>query len=253
MEIMHTAEHFPRFMEQEDIEDLKKEVSKEELGATIKWFKKDKSPGLDGWLIEFYIAFFEILGDDLLKVVEDCRRKGRISSAIKSTFIALIVKSDHPTSFNDFRPISLCNCLYKIIVKIIENLLKLILSNHISFEQFTFLQHKQIHEAIATAQELLHSIQMRKLKGMVLKVDLSKAFDKTNRLYIRLLLTHLGFPYSITKWIMCCIMDVSYSVLLNGEAIPFFVSERGLRQGCPLSPLIFLLIMEGLSRAIISA
>jgi len=103
------------------------------------------------------------------------------------------------------------------------------------------------------AQELLHSVQTRKLKGMILKVDLSKAFDRANWLYIRLLLTHLGFPYAYIKWVMCCIMDVSYSVLLNGEATPFFLSERGLRQGCPLSPLLFLLIMEGLSRAIITA
>lgn len=85
---------------------------------------------------------------------------------------------------------------------------------------------------------------------MILKVDLSKAFDRANWLYIRLPLTHLGFPYCFIKWIMSCITDVSYNVLLNGEATSFFTSERGLRQGCPLSPLLFLLIMEGLSRLI---
>lgn len=88
---------------------------------------------------------------------------------------------------------------------------------------------------------------------MILKVDLSKAFDRANWLYIILILTHLGFPFAYIKWIMSCIKDVSYSVLLNGEATPFFLSERGLRQGCPLSPLLFLLIMEGLSRSIIVA
>lgn len=88
---------------------------------------------------------------------------------------------------------------------------------------------------------------------MILKVDLSKAFDRVNWLYIRLLLTHLGFPYHFTKWVMSCIVDVPYSVLLNGEATLFFTSERGLRQGCPLSPLLFLLVMEGLSRLIIAS
>lgn len=96
-------------------------VTKEELGAAIKWFKKDKSPGPYGWTIEFYIDFFDILGDDLLKIVEDYRRSGRISPAIESTFIALILKSNNPSSFNDFQPISLHNCLYKIISKIIAN------------------------------------------------------------------------------------------------------------------------------------
>lgn len=85
---------------------------------------------------------------------------------------------------------------------------------------------------------------------MILKVDLSKAFDRVNWLYVRLLLTHLGFPYRYIKWIMSYITDVSYIVLINGAPTHFFLAERGLRQGCPLSPLIFLLIMEGLSRLI---
>lgn len=134
------------------------EVTMEELEATLKWFKKDKIPGPDGWTVEFYIAFFEILGNNLLKIVEDYRRSGRISPAIKSTFIVLIPKSYNPISFNYFHPISLCNCLYKIIAKIIANRLKPILSRHISSEQFAFLHHRQIHEAIATAHELLHTM-----------------------------------------------------------------------------------------------
>lgn len=253
LEIMRIAELFPRFVDQEDTEELQKEVTLDELEATLKWFKKDKSPGPDGWTIEFYIAFFDILGHDLLNIVEASRRRGRISSAIKSTFIALIPKTDAPSSFDDFRPISLCNCLYKIIAKIIANRLKPILSLHISSEKFSFLHHRQIHEAIATAQELIHTLQIKKQKGMILKIDLSKAFNRVNWLYLRLLLTHLGFPYEFIKWTMSCITDVSYSVLLNGEATHFFTSERGLRQGCPLSPLLFLLIMEGLSRVISSA
>lgn len=175
-----------------------------------------------------------------------------MQNSTHGSYIYHVKLANLPISYNDFRPISLCNCLYKIIAKIIANLLKPILSRHISPKQFSFLHHRQIHEAIATAQELLHSLHIKK-NGMILKVDLSKAFDRANWLYIRLLLTHLGFPYSYIKWIMSCITDVSYNVLLNGEATSFFTSKRGLRQGCPLSPLLFLLIMEGLSRLITSA
>ena len=126
-------------------------------------------------------------------------------------------------------PYLFCNCLYKIIAKIIANRLKPLLSRHISSEQFAFLDHRQIHEAIATAQELLHSLHIKKHKGMILKVDLSKAFDRVNWLYIRLLLTHLGFPFDCIKWVMSCISEVAYNVLLNGDATSFFTSERGLR------------------------
>lgn len=243
-------EIFPRFVDDEDAKELTEWVSLGELEAIIRGFQKDKSPGPNDWSIKFYLAFFDLLGQDLLKVINHCSLTGKTPSATKATFIALIPKSDKPASFNDFRPISLCNCLYKIMAKILVNRLKPILSAHISPEQFTFLQHRHIHEAIGTTQELLHSMKSKNLKGMILKVDLSKAFDRASLLYIRMLLTHLGFPYMFIKRVMSCISYASYSVLLNGSPTPFFTAERGLKQGCPLSPLLFLLIMEGLSRLI---
>eukprot|EP00253_Pinus_taeda_P016641 PITA_16641 len=220
------------------------------IRSTLKWFKKDKSPGSDGWPVEFYIDFFDIIRLDLLGVVEESRSLGRIYAPLNSTFIALIPKTDSPTSFHDFHPISLCICLYKIIAKIIANRIKPILSKHISQEQFTFLHNRHIHEAIGFAQEALHSIKLRKLKGMALKIDLSKAFDKISWLFLRMILTHLGFPLEFTRWIMRCITSVSFAILINGSTSHSFQAERGIRQGCPLSPLLFLLVMEGLSRLI---
>ena len=81
------------------------------------------------------------------------------------------------------------------------------------------------------AQEGLHSIKTKHLQGAVIKIDLSKAYDKVNWLYIRLLLTHLGFHIDFIRWIMGCISLVSFAILINGAASPFFHAERGLRQG----------------------
>lgn len=252
--MINMANHFPRFVNEEDAEELTAPVTMDELEGTLKWFEKDKSPGPDGWSTEFfYLTFFELLGQDLLRVVEESRSSGCLYHAIKSTFIALIPKSDSPTSFDDYRPISLCNFLYKIISKIITNRLRPILSKHIVPQQFAFLEDRQIHEAIGSAQEALHSIWSRHLKCILLKIDMSKAFDRVSWLYIKMLLIHLGFPLALINWIMACIMIPSYSVLINGSASHFFHSERGLRQGCPLSPLLFFLVMEGLSRLIIAA
>jgi len=185
--------------------------------------------------------------------VEESRNSGSIYHAINTTFLALIPKSDSPSSFDDYRPISLRNCLYKIISKTIASRLKPILSRHIAPQQFAFLESRQIHEAIGLAQEAIHSIWSKHLKSILLKIDLSKDFDRANWLYIKMILIHLGFPHSYISWIMACITSPSFSILINGSASPFFHSERGLRQGCPLSPLLFLLIMEGLSRLIDSA
>eukprot|EP00253_Pinus_taeda_P023807 PITA_23807 len=190
---------------------------------------------------------------ELTEVVEETRIKGEVYSPFNATFIALIPKKENPESFEDFRPISLCNSIYKIIAKVIALRIKPILSKHISSKQFGFLNGRQIHEAIGVAQEVLHSVKQQNKKGVVLKIDLSKAFDRINWIYIRLLLTHLGFKVDFISWIMGCITNVSYAILINGATTPFFKGQRGLRQGYPLSPLLFLLVAEGLSQLILKA
>jgi hypothetical protein len=249
-EIIKVALYLPSFVDEQGNQDLFVEVTEAELKETLLSFQKDKSPGPDGWTIEFYRGFFDLIGADLLKVIEESRTNGRIHSPFNSTFIALIPKVNDPQSFDDFRPISLCNCIYKIIAKIIARRLKPFLSEAISKEQFRFLEGRQIHEAIGVAQEGLHSLKTARTKGEILKIDLSKAYDRVSWAYIRLLLTHLGFEVPFIKWVMACISSVSFAVLINGAASPFFISERGLRQGFPLSPLLFLLVAEGLSKAI---
>jgi len=252
-EVVRLAQLFPGFVNEEENQKLLEKVTEDELKETLSSFQKDKSPGPDGWTIEFFQELYDFLGKDILRVVEDSRQSGRIPASMNSTFIALIPKTDNPTSLEEFRPISLCNCIYKIISKIIARRIKGILSSNISMEQFGFLKGRQIHEAIGVAQEGLHSMKKMKVKGAVLKIDLSKAYDKVSWLFLRLLLTHLGFHINVIRWIMSCITTVSFSILINGSATPFFHSERGIRQGCPLSPLLFLLVAEGLSRAIAEA
>jgi len=85
---------------------------------------------------------------------------------------------------------------------------------------------------------------------IILKIDLAKAFDRVSWLFIKMILIHLGFPHNFITWIMACITTPSFSILINGSASHFFHSERGLRQGCPLSPLLFLIVMDGLIRLI---
>eukprot|EP00253_Pinus_taeda_P001842 PITA_01842 len=150
-DILRITQNFKLFIEQERKDDLNAPVTLGELEGVLKWFKQDKSPGPDGWPIEFFIHFFDLISADLLAMIEDSRVRGRIYDGFKTTFIAFIPKSDKPTSFNEFRPISLCNYIYKIISKIIANHIKPFMSTHIEKEQFAFLNHRQIHEAIGIA------------------------------------------------------------------------------------------------------
>lgn len=156
------------------------EVLEEELQEVLSSFKKDKSLGPDGWSIEFFQSSSDILGRDLLRVVSEARLNGRILAPFNATFIALIPKTDNHSSFEDLRLNSLCNGIYKIIAKVISRRIKVVLSRSINPEQFGFLEGRQIHEAIGVAQGVLHSLKTKNMKGVVLKIDLSKAYDRVN-------------------------------------------------------------------------
>jgi hypothetical protein len=228
-------------------QDFFAKVIEDEIKETIHSFQKDKIPGSDRWNIKFYLDLFDLIQVDLLQIVEDSRRNGRLDSPINSTLVTLIPKRDEPQSFDDFRPISLCNLLYKFIAKIIARILNPILSVTISKGQFGFLKCRQIHEVIGLAQKGLHSQKTSKSRGTILEIDLSKAFDRIHLSYIIILLTHPGFEVPFIKCIMACLNLVSFTILINNVASPFFHLEHGLRQGCPLSPLLFLLVVEILS------
>ena len=133
----------------------------EEVESSLKYFKKDKSPGPDGWPVEFYLDFFDILGPELVNVVETSRREGRVTPSLNSTFIALIPKKEKPTSFVDFRLISLCNLVYKLISKVAAQRLKPFLDKFISPQQFGFLKNRQITAPLAITQEVLHSVKLK--------------------------------------------------------------------------------------------
>ena len=121
------------------------ELSEDELEEVLQNFQKNKIPCLDGWTIYFFVGIFEFIGKDILKVVEESRVDGHIHAPLNATFISLIQKVDDPKSLDEFRPISLCNSVYKIISKIISKRINTILSKSVSHEQFGFLEVIQIH------------------------------------------------------------------------------------------------------------
>ena len=127
------------------------EVSKEELKTTLHSLQKDKSPGPDGWTVEFFLAGYDSIGPDLLQLVEETRKNGVLHPPLNSTFLTLIPKKDSPESLEDYRPISLCNITYKVVTKIIAQRFQKVLSKIISKEQFGFLEDQQIHEAIGVS------------------------------------------------------------------------------------------------------
>jgi hypothetical protein len=198
------------------------------LREVLSLFKKDKSPGPNGWKIEFFTFFFDLVGDNLLEMVKESRKKGLIAGGLNSTFISLIPKTNNLTTFCDYRPISVCNLCYKLITKIIANRIRPILSRSLSVEQHGFLKGIQIHDAIGITHECLHNVKKEKNKSLILKPDLQKAYDCIEWDLLRMILIQVGFGLQFTNWIMSCVSTSTFVVLINGEATNFFRSNRRL-------------------------
>lgn len=116
--------------------------------------------------------------------------------------------------------------------------------------QAGFLKDRSIHDAVASTQEILHSIHTQKMKALVMQIDLSKAYDRVDWGLLRLILYKIGLDRDLVNWIMGCVCNTSMAIIINGVATVFFKPGRGLRQGCAPSPLLFILIMDSLSNKI---
>jgi hypothetical protein len=234
-----TAQLFPRLVSGEEAESLYKPVTLEEIKDILLLFKAERSPGPDGWTSEFFCFFFELVGEELLQMVEDTRIKGKIAGSINSTFLVLIPKESSPVSFNDFRPISLCNLIYKIISKVISNRIKPFLGRSLSAEQLGFLKGRRIHDAIGAAHECLHSIKQKNLKALVMKLDLKKAFDCIDWDFLRLILHAVGFGDKFSTWILSCVTTANFAVLINGDPSSFLQKRERTPTGMSSLPLSF--------------
>ena len=208
-----------------------------------------KAPGPDGLHAIFYKRFWSMLGDDLVKEVLHTVNTRVIPEGWNRTTIVLIPKVETPEKVSQFRPISLCNVVYKVISKMLANRLRGILPEIISEHQSAFVPGRLITDNVLLAYECIHAIKKKKGNSglCAIKLDMHKAYDRVEWSFLEQIMLKLGFDPRWVEMVMACVSSVTYKIWFNGSETDEFVPSRGLRQGDPLSPYLFLLVAEGLS------
>ncbi|GJQ94324.1 hypothetical protein Tco_0005463 [Tanacetum coccineum] len=228
--------------------DMIKHVTAQEVKEAIFSMGNDKSPGPDGYTACFFKECWDIVASDVVCAVQEFFTNGNLLKELNHTIIALIPKVNSPSRINDYRPISCCNILFKCITKIISNRIKESLQGLISPNQSAFVPGRKISDNILLTQELMHNYHLdRGPSRCAFKVDIQKAYDTVDWVFLKEVLLAFGFHVRMVNWIMECVTTTSFSLSINGTLHGYFKGKRGLRQGDPLSPYLFTLIMEVLT------
>nr|GEZ41484.1 hypothetical protein [Tanacetum cinerariifolium] len=197
-------------------------ISDEEIKSALVDIDGNKAPGPD----EFFA-------------------NGKLLKEVNATVISLVPKVASPSKVSEFRPIACRNVVYKIISKIICNKIKGVLGSLVSENQIAFIPSRQISDNILLSQELMRNYHRNRGPAKcAFKSDIKKAYDSVEWEFLANCLKHFGFHKILIKWVMSCISSTSFTTNVNGDHMGFFKGMHGLRQGDPLSPYLFTLVME---------
>jgi len=232
---------------QPENEFLMAPFTEKEIREAIFSMEHNKAPGPDGFPVEFYQHFWEVIKGDLINMFHDLHSGDLPLFSLNFGVISLLPKTREANKIQQYRPICLLNVSFKIFTKVATGRINLVADHLISPTQTTFMRGQNILEGVVVLHETIHELHRKNLSGVIFKIDFEKTYDKVKWNFLLQTLRLRGFSPKWIEWIKSFISGGSVAINANEEIGPYFQTKKGLRQGDLLSPILFNIVVDMLT------